>query len=927
MTPFTPLKIIHLNCNSALNKLPEIALLAQEYDPDIILLQESLCKRPLFILAGLTSRVHRPFVYKQKRGIEILLKPELVGEEAEIKVSNQWAEIAAVDIFCKNKSSVRIVSYYATPTHNRLPISDDIITNILNSHPQTIIIGDLNGKLPRSHDNPNRIGKMLEKGHDSYTYYVSEPPSFTRYGREDQERSIIDLVITKCTNIQTIHSINVAQDVGSDHRPIIIELAVDKLTSPQHHNPKPNFDKADWMKYREIINTHLDTISPPTNTPDSIDVSINQLTSLINQASLESIPHITPKNKRPTFPPYIISLIKRKRMIRGRRFKTIEDRKEITRLKNRIRYEIKQVKILRNQRLWTNDYPKDKYHFYKTANSFFKCQPKTHNSPIKYDGKIYYSDSEKAECFKELYESIFALPPHPINSSHSALETQANNHTRNISRKVGSLNEEFNITDISTNVTQADIDTALRLSRKTSPGHDNIHYIQIKQLPDIAKSLLSQIYQQCLELAYFPSTWKTAITILLPKPNKNLADPNNFRPISLLPTLGKTLERIINNRLVTTINDKNLIPGTQAGFRKGRSTQDQLFALLQDATNQIRKKHITLSCFFDLHKAYDKLWVEGLVYKLKSLGLTTHTQTLLLSFLTHRQVKFRIKNALSSTLFPTASTPQGAILSPLIFNLFVSDIPQPNPPVYLSQFADDIATWCNTKTPTQAVTTLQPYTNKLARWCTKWKLKLATEKTQLIAFRRKGSKIPRNCMAQIINGETISCKTEAKFLGILLDEFLSMNKHFEEIKTNLQRRVSLFFKITGPHHNPHCPSDLNLKILKSMIIPVITYAPVATALFTRKQFSNLDKIIRKGIRTALYLKQSISNKYLYDTSRISDNYGFLLFKQARKYLQHDNRSPEIKALLEKLTNTRHERNYHANQYPTLFDKLFPLYTD
>jgi hypothetical protein len=480
------------------------------------------------------------------------------------------------------------------------------------------------------------------------------------------------------------------------------------------------------------------------------------------------------------------------------------------------------------------------------------------------------------------------------------------------------------VKDIECEVSEYDIDLALKKSKNTSPGHDNIYYILIKQLPSAAKQLLAQIYQQCMELAYFPRTWKTAITIMIPKPDKNHQDPNNYRPISLLSNLGKTLERIINNRLTSFIEINNILPGTQSGFRKGRSTQDQLFRLLQDATNQKRRKHSNLSCFFDLHKAYDKLWIEGLIYKLKLIGLTQHTQILLTSFLTNRQVIFRINNTKSSPLNPTASTPQGAILSPLIFNLMVSDIPQPEPPVHLSQFADDIATWSNEKTIKRAKKSLQNYNNKLSSWCNQWKLKLSTEKTQLIAFgKRKGLAFEE--ITQVINGDVIQAKQNAKFLGIILDDRLTLSLHYKQIKKSLQTRVKIFYKITGSYNYPRCPSDLSLKILKSMIIPVITYAPVATALFTKSMFKNLDSIIRSGAKMALFCKRTTSNDYVYEKANLKDSYGLVLFSQARKYLQHPNRSPEIKSLMTHLIQTRSNRRTRAERTPSLFDKLFPEY--
>lgn len=920
------LKIIHININSIRNKRSDIKLLISEQKPDILLLQETLSKVPMN-MAGMISFIHFPFSHKKARGLDILIKPNLICEPVTLDLSNALHEAIALDIHSTTHNrSIRLISYYAN--HAALIKKQDIL-NLLNSHPTTLIIGDLNARTPQSHDNPNTNGIHLQNWHNDFDLHITSPPTWTRFGYSNQRPSKLDIIITKCTNAQLITSLKVGPDVGSDHLPLIAEIQFSKLTSQPDHTPRPLFHKADWKKYENHITEQIENITPPTHTTPSIDMAIAEITTLIQTAALTSIPLSKPRPLRETLPPHIVKLIKIKRKLRRKQPKSDIDKKEINRIRNKIKHEITQHKLTKKQNIWRPNSPKDKYHFYKTANKIFKRTTKIHNSPLNYNNKSYQTDSEKAQCFKNLYEHIFSTPPHSNNHELEALERIANTRFQNNKNRIGDLRTTYRIKDISTEVTNENIDTALRKVKNTAPGHDKIHYIHIKQLPQQAKTLLAQIFEQCIALAYFPKTWKSAITILIPKPHKQHSDPNNFRPISLLPTLGKTLERIINQRITLYIEAKNIIPPTQSGFRKGRSTQDQLFRLVQDATNQLRKKQITLSCFFDLHKAYDKLWIEGFILKLNRLGLTIHTQVLLTSFLTEREVIFKVNNITSDPLNLTASTPQGAILSPLIFNLWVADIPQPAPPVQLSQFADDIATWTNTKTLAQAQQSLQTFNNQLALWCTKWKLILSPEKTQLIAFqnskreRKSNRKSLTRKATQIINNKIITAKPTAKFLGVTLDENLKLTHHYKQIKTALQNRINIFTKITGSISKPHCPSDLNLRILKTMIIPVILYAPVVTALFTRNMFKNLDTIIRKGARKAMFCNRSTSNIYIYNKSQIDKSYGFTLFKHARNYLTHQNRAPEVKEQIKSLERTKYERNFRKLKAPSLYDVIFP----
>jgi len=229
---------------------------------------------------------------------------------------------------------------------------------------------------------------------------------------------------------------------------------------------------------------------------------------------------------------------------------------------------------------------------------------------------------------------------------------------------------------------------ALRTTKNTSPGEDQIYYTHLKNLPISALDYLAKIYETTLKICYFPDEWNLGITILIPKPGKDLSDPKSYRPITLLSALGKTLERIIIVRLKHHLENNELIPETQAGFRKNRSTQDQLFRITQDITVAFQRDQRVLATFFDIEKAFDKLWIEGLILKLKdALGLKSGTIAIILSFLTDRFVKFRVGKTLSTPLNLKAGTPQGSILSPTLFNIGVSDIPQSlNERVKLSQY-------------------------------------------------------------------------------------------------------------------------------------------------------------------------------------------------------------------------------------------------
>ena len=146
--------------------------------------------------------------------------------------------------------------------------------------------------------------------------------------------------------------------------------------------------------------------------------------------------------------------------------------------------------------------------------------------------------------------------------------------------------------------------------------------------------------------------WKQAKVIMLPKPGKDLTKPTSYRPISLLPAIGKVFERIIASRLSTYLEKANYFDENQAGFRKNRSTLDQLFKLSQSVCMALKKHKKAVGVFLDVEKAFDAVWLEGLKYKLGTaeVGLPTKMIRLLSSFLTNRHLRVHQDSAISNKI-------------------------------------------------------------------------------------------------------------------------------------------------------------------------------------------------------------------------------------------------------------------------------------
>ena len=176
---------------------------------------------------------------------------------------------------------------------------------------------------------------------------------------------------------------------------------------------------------------------------------------------------------------------------------------------------------------------------------------------------------------------------------------------------------------------------------------------------------------------------------MLHKPEKPKSEITSYRPLSLTSYLGKILEKIITNWVKDWCNENDIINKQQNGFRSKRNTNDNLFKLTHSLKQNIKKGFVTSAVFLDVEKAFDQVWHTGLLHKMKKFGIDQNLLRWIKSFLSERSVSIKIKNTKSDFFTPKHGVPQGSPLSPILFIIYVSNIPQPeHTQTTLSQFAD-----------------------------------------------------------------------------------------------------------------------------------------------------------------------------------------------------------------------------------------------
>ena len=220
-----------------------------------------------------------------------------------------------------------------------------------------------------------------------------------------------------------------------------------------------------------------------------------------------------------------------------------------------------------------------------------------------------------------------------------------------------------------------------------------------------------------------------------------------------------------------------------------------------------RREHV-VAAFLDVEKAFDNVWHNGLRYKIFMLDLPTKMTRWLSDFLVGRVIQVNVNGFLSDKISPIAGVPQGSVLSPLLFLIYVNDLPNPHHRQNSkSQFADDTALWAASKNVQFEAELLRKDLRKLAKWCTKWRIKLNPEKTKVIIFSR--SPLARKSKPVLkLYGERLKIYPQVKFLGITFDSKLTFQKHFEEIlgrcNTRYHRARLIVNKKWRPMLQSHC---------------------------------------------------------------------------------------------------------------------------
>ena len=375
--------------------------------------------------------------------------------------------------------------------------------------------------------------------------------------------------------------------------------------------------------------------------------------------------------------------------------------------------------------------------------------------------------------------------------------------------------------------------------KSKAPGLDGISSRLLKFCASGISGSLCCLFNRSFAEGCFPKAWKSALVVPVYKKGSNTV-PGNYRPIALLSIVSKVLERIVHNKLYAFL--RPWFNHNQSGFRKKDGTVPQLIRLVQTWSEAVDESNYVGVVYFDLRKAFDRVWHRGLLVKLQAAGVSGQAFQWFSSFLSGRCQATLVNGALSDFSVLHAGVPQGAILSPLLFTVYMNDIPSCDSLAGSTNlFADDISAFVIDKSMSSLSGKLQNCIDTLSCWFDTWLPSVNTSKSAFMVLRSHGmSSTP---LQLSIHGCAINQVCNHKHLGLTISETLTWSAHVDSVISKASTRIG-FLRRLKHRTSPSVVRELYLYCIR----PIMEYASVAWAGLTKTNVQRLERCNRNAAR-------------------------------------------------------------------------------
>jgi len=824
--------IIQWNCQGIRNKKDELLNIIATHRPSIVALQEtklrdtSTFRIPAFNIMRKDGHQN----HSTHGGVALLTHSSIPCTRISLTTPLQ-----AIAIKVHLHVLMTVCCIYTSPSHT---LTHALLQQLLAQLPApVVIVGDFNGHNTAwgcSTTNPR--GTIMEEFalHNNLNILNNGAPTRISYNTE----SAIDLSLASPRLTPDIEWSVFSSPADSDHCPIKLTFMHDDHVPNNHAPPNRNWKRADWGTY--TTSTAWNDILNVDTTP--CDELLQDLHARIRTAADESIPQYQITKFYPK--PWWSNELKISRHTRERAYHSYRNTKSPRNLIawKKARAEFRQLVIKSKADSWkkfisslTHNAPSSSI-YEKIRQIKGKPQRQIH---ILHDNNQTYSTIPAiADRLSQAFSDV--SDPSNLPRAFQAVRRAGERNEINFS---SANDEQYNVLFTLPELEQAISD------KNTTPGPDGIHYLLIRHLPDTMKNYLLLILNKFWTTNHFPEGWSESTIIPIPKPSKDHSLAINYRPIALTSCLCKTMERLINTRLLDYLEIYNIMSPIQCGCLRGRSTVDHLVRLETEIRKAQAHSQHCVSVFFDLEKAYDTTWRYGILRDLFQAGLRGRLPHFINNFLHNRYFRVKIDHHHSVRREQKAGVPQGSVLSVILFALKINAISKQIPTTdgFLSSlYVDDLQISFRHRDLNVIQTTLQSTLNTINTWATENGFKFSSTKTKMVHFHILRGIIHPPVLR--LNNTPIPCVETFKFLGLTWDSKLTWRPHINILKGSCQKALNILRSVSSLQWGADQPTLI--KLYRTLIRSKLDYGCTVYNSANQANLNLLEPIANEALRIA-----------------------------------------------------------------------------
>lgn len=663
-----------------------------------------------------------------------------------------------------------------------------------------------------------RKGQQLAEAIERLDLININDGNATLLTRPDQDNVVIDLVFCTADIAAKCFSNTLEDTLGSNHFPVLIKYWNNHLNSSYSSNSNPKFNTkyANWNKFSQEFAANFDKFDNP---------SYHEFVKCIYDSACSSIPFVSTSKHRykpcPWWDDECTKVIKLRKAL------------------------IKQYKISKTMDAFI------------IANRYIALSKRTLNKKKKAHFRAFCASVNRETPIGEVWKSVRNLSRTFFNNRRSNCSLpNAENFLDSLApcdvpQDPTWLSWDIHDRDpLTKEISEAELRDAVLHRKNSTPGFDNINYPMLAHLPSSGIKHLMVMYNGILEGREIPSSWKKSIICPFLKPNKDPNNYRNFRPIALFSCIRKIFEKILKNRLEWWCEHHLIFDNLQFGFRRSKSTLDALSTFVADIYSAFHSRKMVLAVFLDLSSAYDNVIPEILLKKMKNLQIPTRMRRCIAQLVYEK--KICIRNHISSRN-STRGLPQGSVLSPLLFNIYLAGLQEiGGERIKIIQYADDVIMYAADADFLELNTILTEGLAEADQWFVNMGLSISAEKSRAVIFSRKRNTILNNVIAY--EGGTIRIVPHVKYLGMYLDRKLNWKMHIEHITASCNKPLNIMKCLCSTKWGSD-PITL-ITLYRGLIRSRLDYGGFLYGSCSPTSFQKVEKIQYKAIRIAMGAMQS-----------------------------------------------------------------------